>query len=85
VTTDGCQEGFTGVLTQQFPHIRSDGTVIQKLHAIAFASKCSSAMEATYKPFLLEFAALKFALDKFLDIIWRLIARPYVTCSSVRS
>jgi hypothetical protein len=26
--------------------------------------------EQNYKPFLLEFAALNFALDKFLDIIW---------------
>jgi hypothetical protein len=44
--------------------------VIQKLHPIAFALKCTSALEAKYKPFLLEFAALKFALDKFSDIIW---------------
>jgi hypothetical protein len=43
---------------------------MQKLHPIAFTSKWMSLMEAKYKPFLLEFAALKFALDKFLDIIW---------------
>jgi hypothetical protein len=58
------------VLTQWFSHTRSDRMVIQKLHPIAFTSKCTLAMEAKYKPFLLEFAALKFALDKFLDIIW---------------
>jgi RNase H-like domain found in reverse transcriptase len=70
VTTDGCQEGFAGVLAQRFPHMKPNGTVIQKLHPIAFASKRTSAMEAKYKPFLLEFAALKFALDKFSDTIW---------------
>jgi hypothetical protein len=43
---------------------------MQKLHPIAFASKHTLASEAKYKPFLLEFTALKFTLDKFSDIIW---------------
>ena len=70
VTTDGCKDGFAGVLAQRSPHTKADGTVTQKLHPIAFASKRTSPTEAKYKPFLLEFAALKFALDKFSDIIW---------------
>ena len=44
--------------------------VVEKLHPIAFALKRTSKMEEKYKPFLLEFAALKFTLDKFADIIW---------------
>jgi hypothetical protein len=30
VTTDGCKEGFAGVLVQQSAHTRLDGTVVQK-------------------------------------------------------
>jgi hypothetical protein len=70
VTTDGCKEGFTGVLAQWSAHTKPDGMVVQKRHPITFASKRTSPTEAKYKPFLLEFAALKFVLDKFSDIIW---------------
>ena len=34
-------------------------------HPITFCSKRTSPSEERYKPFLLEFAALKFALDEF--------------------
>jgi RNase H-like domain found in reverse transcriptase len=44
--------------------------LIPKKKKIAFASKCTSTTEAKYKPFLLDFAASKFTLDKFSDIIW---------------
>ena len=44
--------------------------MVQKSHPIAFASKQTSTAEVRYKPFMLEFAALKYALDKFNDIIW---------------
>ena len=37
---------------------------------IAFASKQTPSAEQNYKPFLLKFAALKFGLDHFSDIIW---------------
>jgi hypothetical protein len=70
VMTDGCKEGFTGVLAQRSAHTKPDRTVVQKRHPIAFTSKHMSTTEAKYKPFLLEFTALKFALDKFSDIIW---------------
>src|SRR5882762_1075390 len=70
VTSDGCQEGFGAMLAQRFTETRPGGKVVEKLHPIAYASKRTSQAEAHYKPFLLEFAALKFALDKFDDIIW---------------
>jgi hypothetical protein len=41
-------------------------------------------MEAKYKPFLLEFAALKFALDKFLDIIWGFLIEIKTNCQALR-
>ena len=58
------------MLAQRFTETRPGGKTINKLHPIAFASKWTSPAEARYKPFLLEFAALKFALEKFDDIIW---------------
>jgi transposase InsO family protein len=84
VTTDGCKEGFAGVLAQCFPHTKPDGTVTQKLRPIAFASKRTSTSEAKYKPFLLEFAALKFALDKFSDIIWGFPIEIETDCQALR-
>jgi hypothetical protein len=70
VTTDGSKHGFSGMLTQYFPETQPGGKIIQKLHPITFTSKRTSTAEAHYKPFLLEFAALKFSLNKFDDIIW---------------
>jgi hypothetical protein len=44
---------------------------VVRLHPIGFISKrTSQSAEENYKPFLLEFAALKFALDKFSDIVY---------------
>jgi transposase InsO family protein len=84
VTTDGSKDGFAGVLAQRFPHTRPDGTIKHKLHPIAFASKRTSASEAKYKPFLLEFAALKFALDKFTDTIWGFPVEIETDCQALR-
>ena len=69
VTTDGCKDGFAGVLTQRFEWVDSRGTTQMRSHPIAFASKHTSDSETRYKPYLLEFAALKFSLDKFSDTI----------------
>jgi hypothetical protein len=84
VTTDGCKDGFARVLAQRFPHTKPDGTVAQKLHLITFTSKCTSTTEAKYKPFLLEFAALKFTLDKFSDIIWGFPIEIETDCQALR-
>jgi hypothetical protein len=46
VTTDGCMEGFGGMLTQKFTETRPGGKTIQKAHPIAFASKRTSVAEA---------------------------------------
>jgi RNase H-like domain found in reverse transcriptase len=84
VTTDGSKEGFAGVLAQRFPHAKPDGTIRHKLHPIAFALKWTSTSEAKYKPFLLKFAALKFALDKFSDIIWGFPVEIETDCQALR-
>ena len=70
ITTDGCKDAFGAVLTQRFETVLPSGRVVKKLHPIAFASKRTSKVEEKYKPFLLEFAALKFGLDKFSNIVW---------------
>jgi hypothetical protein len=66
------------------PHTKADGMIMQKLHPIAFASKQMSPMKAKYKLFLLEFAALKFALDKFSDIIWGFPIEIETNCQALK-
>jgi len=70
VTTDGCQEGLGAVLTQRTNIPTPSGKTVEKILPITFASKRTSASERNYKPFLLEFVALKFGLDQSSDIIW---------------
>jgi hypothetical protein len=70
ITSDRCKEGFSGMLTQRFSETCTGGKIIEKHHPIAYTSKCTSPSEANYKPFLLEFVALKFCMDKFDSIIW---------------
>jgi transposase InsO family protein len=70
VITDGSGRGFRGVLCQRFKTKLPNGKEVTRIHPIAFASKRTSPTEEKYKSFLLEFAALKFSLDKFSDIIW---------------
>lgn len=84
VTSDGCQEGFGAMLAQRVTETRPGGKVVQKLHPIAYASKRTSAAEAKYKPFMLEFAALKFSLDKFDDIIWGFPVEIETDCQALR-
>ena len=84
VTTDGCKEGFAGVLAQRFKTILPSGRVIEKLHPLAFASKQTSRTEEKYKPFLLEYAALKFSLDKFSNVIWGFPVEIETDCQALR-
>ena len=70
VTTDGCKDALGAVLAQRFEMVLPSRKVVTWLHPIAFASKRTSKSEEKYKPFLLEFVELKFALDKFSDTIW---------------
>ena len=69
ITTDGAKLGFGAVLAQWFEFLKKDGSVVKCLHPVAFGSKCMLAAKEWYKPFLLEFGALKFAINKFGDII----------------
>lgn len=84
VTSDGCQDGFGAMLAQRFTETRPGGKIINKLHPIAYASKRTSPAEARYKPFLLEFAALKFGLDKFDGIIWGFPVEVETDCQALR-
>ena len=84
ITTDGSQDAFGAVLTQRFEYTLPSGKVVRKLHPIAFASKRTSKTEEKYKPFLLEFAALKFGLDKFTDITWGFPIEIETDCQALR-
>jgi hypothetical protein len=72
------------MLAQRFIETRPGGRIVEKLHPIAYASKRTSPSEARYKPFLLEFAALKFALDKFDDIVWGFPIEIETDCQALR-
>ncbi|THH15436.1 hypothetical protein EW146_g5032 [Bondarzewia mesenterica] len=84
ITTDGCKEGFGGVLAQRFTSTLPGGKAITRVHPIAFASKRTSRSEERYKPFLLEFAALKFALDQFNNVIWGFPIELETDCQALR-
>lgn len=84
VTSDGCKEGFGAMLAQRLTETRPGGKVVTKLHPIAYASKRTSTAESRYKPFMLEFAALKFALDKFDDVIWGFPVEIETDCQALR-
>ena len=84
VTTDGCKDAFGAVLTQRFETVLPNGKVVKRLHPIAFASKRTSRAEEKYKPFLLEFAALKFGLDRFADTIWGFPVEIETDCQALR-
>ena len=72
------------MLAQRLTETRPGGKVVTKLHPIAYASKRTSESESRYKPFLLEFAALKFALDKFDSIIWGFPVEIETDCQALR-
>ena len=84
ITTDGSQDAFGAVLTQRFEYTLPSGKTVWKLHPIGFASKRTSKTEEKYKPFLLEFAALKFGLDKFADITWGFPIEVETDCQALR-
>lgn len=84
VMSDGCKEGFGAVLTQRFETTLPDGSVTIRCFPVGLASKRTSRAEMNYKPFLLEFAALKFALDKFSDTIWGFPVEIETDCSALR-
>ncbi|KAF8751464.1 hypothetical protein RHS01_08177 [Rhizoctonia solani] len=70
ITTDGSKYGFGAMLSQEWEEEDTRSGTTKKIpYPIAFASKRTSRTEEKYAPFLLEFAALKFAFDSFAQII----------------
>jgi hypothetical protein len=84
VTTDGCMTGFAGILSQWHDTVLPNGSTVHRLHPIGFTSKRTSPAEERYKPFLLEFAALKYSLDKFSDIIYGYPLELETDCQALR-
>jgi hypothetical protein len=84
LTTDGCIDAFAGFLLQKVTTSLPGGKVVLRLHPIAFTSKQTSKTEERYKPFLLEFAALKFSFDKFSDIIYGYPVEVKTDCQALR-
>ena len=84
VTSDGSKDVFGAMLAQKFTTVLTSGKTVTKLHPIAFASKRMSKTEEKYKPFLLEFAGLKFTLDKFSDTIWGFPVEVETDCQALR-
>ena len=84
VTTDGCKYGFAGMLTQRFTTVLPNGTEKTTVHPIGFSAKRTSPTEEKYKPFILEFGALKHSLDKFSDIIWGYPVELETDCQALR-
>ncbi|QRW13257.1 Retrovirus-related Pol polyprotein from transposon opus [Ceratobasidium sp. AG-Ba] len=70
VTTDGSKFGFGAVLSQAWEETSQDGKTHKVTYPIAYASKRTSRSEERYIPFLLEFAALKFACNEFDSLIF---------------
>lgn len=84
VTTDGCKYGFAGMVTQRHTSVLPNGEERSTMHPIAFFSKRTSPSEEKYKPFLLEFAALKFTLDKCADMVWGYAIELETDCQALR-
>jgi hypothetical protein len=84
LTTDGSKDAFAGVLSQRIKSTLPGGKEVTRLHPIAFASKRTSVSEEKYKPFLLEFAALKFSFDKFSDIVYGYPVEVETDCQALR-
>lgn len=54
------------------------------LHPMGFTSKQTSQVVRKYKSYLLEFAALKFGLNKFSSIIWGFSVKIEIDCSAMK-
>ena len=83
IAIDGSQDTFRAVLTQKFKYTLPSGKVVMKIHPIGFTSKRTSKTEEKYKLFLLEFAALKFGLDKFANIMWGFPIKVETDCQAL--
>ena len=69
---------------QEFQTEGPAGKLTKAWHPIAFCSKRMSISEERYKPFLLEFAALKFTLDEFDYMTYGLPIEIETDCQALR-
>ncbi|QRV96866.1 Retrovirus-related Pol polyprotein from transposon opus [Ceratobasidium sp. AG-Ba] len=83
VTTNRSKYGFGAVLSQVWEEPDNAGVTRKVTYPIAFASKRTSRTEERYIPFLLEFAALKFALDEFDNIIFGWVIELEMDCKAL--
>ncbi|CCO37587.1 Retrovirus-related Pol polyprotein from transposon opus Includes: RecName: Full=Protease [Rhizoctonia solani AG-1 IB] len=83
VTTDGSKYGFGAVLAQEWEEISANAVTRKVRYPVAFASKRTSRTEERYIPFLLEFAALKFAFDEFESMIFGQIIELETDCKAL--
>jgi hypothetical protein len=77
-------QGFAGFLLQPFTSVDNNGKEVMKWHPISYCSKCTSKSEAKYKLFLLEFATLKYSLDKFEPYIYGSPLEIEMDCQALR-
>jgi len=84
LTTDGSKNTFVGILSQRITTMLTGGKRVTHRHPLGFASKCTSTSEEKYKPFLLEFALLKFCFDKFADILWGMPMEIETNCQALQ-
>ena len=84
VTSDGSGTGLAGFLSQPFTYTDSAGREQVRWHPISYCSKRTSKSEERYEPFLLEFAALKFCLDKFDPYIYGSPIEIETDCQALR-
>jgi hypothetical protein len=84
VRTDRSKDVFAGVLSQRITSTLPGGKKVTCLHPLGYVSKRTSTSEEKYKLYLLEFAALKFSLDKFADIIWGFPVKLETNCQALR-
>lgn len=84
VTTDGSKYGFGATLSQMWQVLDSKGVTKSVECPVAYASKRTSGPEERYAPFLLEFAALRFALNKFDKMIYGQPLHIITDCQALR-
>ncbi|KAB5590316.1 Retrovirus-related Pol polyprotein [Ceratobasidium theobromae] len=69
IVSDRSKYGFGAMVAQKWEEADAKGRKKLVTYPIAFMLKHTSCTEENYPPFLLEFAALKFTLDSFAQII----------------
>lgn len=71
VTSDSLGDSLAGWLSQAFKEMDKNRKTVTRWYPISYCSKCTSASESRYEPFLLEFAAPKYCIDEFEPYILR--------------